>query len=199
LKIQNDTQPPIIEILDTQSIKTVEILDTQQILDSVLENNFGMDFNLPSTQALDQQFHDVSLNGLLDFFYNKSEEGVNVDVAVNDHHDENLDHFSKLDINDYQHQCLKDQENNDQGVHGGDYGDLIPTFDENLLNSHQLIDRRQMRDNDYDCQRLVDVENKRSQMRDNDQGYQRLVEVGEDFEDINDMSSNSPASFQSGM
>jgi hypothetical protein len=31
-------------------------------------------------------------------------------------------------------------------------------------------------------------------MRDNDQGYQRLVEVGEDFEDINDMSSNSPAS-----
>jgi hypothetical protein len=68
LKIQNDTQPPIIEILDTQSIKTVEILDTQQILDSVLENNFGMDFNLPSTQALDQQFHDVSLNGLLDFF-----------------------------------------------------------------------------------------------------------------------------------
>jgi hypothetical protein len=40
----------------------------------------------------------------------------------------------------------------------------------------------------------VDVENKRSQMRDNDQGYQRLVEVGEDLEDINDISSNSPAS-----
>jgi hypothetical protein len=90
------------------------------------------------------------------FFNNKSEEGVNVDVAVNDHHDENLDHYSKLDINDYQHQCLKNQENNDQGVHGGDYGDLIPTFDENLLNPHQLIDRRQMRDNDYDCQRLVE-------------------------------------------
>ncbi|KAJ3626827.1 hypothetical protein MTP99_017295 [Tenebrio molitor] len=50
-----------------------------------------------------------------------------------------------------------------------------------------------MRDNNYDCQRLVDVENKRSQMRDNDQGYQRLVEVGEDLEDVDDIGSNSPA------
>jgi hypothetical protein len=122
--------------------------------------------------------------------FDKSGEGVNVDVAVNEHHDENLDH-SKVDINDLQDQCLKTRENNDQGVHYDDhYGDLIPTFDENLLNSHQLIDRRQMRDNDYDCQRLVDVENKRSEMRDNDQGYQRLVEVGEDLEEINDINSN---------
>jgi hypothetical protein len=82
---------------------------------------------------------------------------------------------------------------NDQGVHDDDYGDLIPTFDENLLNSQQLIDRHQMRDNNYDCQRLMDVENKRSQMRDNDQGYQRLVEVGEDLEDVDDIGSNSPA------
>jgi hypothetical protein len=50
-----------------------------------------------------------------------------------------------------------------------------------------------MRDNNYDCQRLVDVENKRSQMRDNDQGYQRLVEFGEDLEDVDDIGSNSPA------
>jgi hypothetical protein len=69
----------------------------------------------------------------------------------------------------------------------------VPTFDENLLNSQQLIDRHQMRDNNYDCQRLVDVENKRSQMRDNDQGYQRLMEVGEDLEDVDDIGSNSPA------
>jgi hypothetical protein len=46
-----DTQPQIIQILDTQPIKTIEIPDTQQILDSVLENDFGMD--VPSTQVLD--------------------------------------------------------------------------------------------------------------------------------------------------
>jgi hypothetical protein len=53
---------------------------------------------------------------LFDCFDNKSGEGVNVDVAVNEHHDENLDH-SKVDINDLQDQCLKTRENNDQGVH----------------------------------------------------------------------------------
>jgi hypothetical protein len=161
-----DTQPQIIEILDTQPIKTIKIPDTQQILDSVLENDFGMD----------NEFGDTSLKALLNFFDNKSGESENVDVDVNDH----LDHYSEVVINDLYNQCQLDC--NDQGVHDNDYGDLIPTFDENLLNSHQLIDRHQMRDNNYDCQRLVDVENKRSQMRDNDQGYQRLVEVGEDLD-----------------
>jgi hypothetical protein len=145
----------------------------------VLENDFGMD----------SEFGDTSLQ---DFFNNKSGESENVDVDVNDHRDENLDHYSEVVINDLYNQCQLG--NNDQGVHDDDYVDLVPTFDENLLNSQQLIDRHQMRDNNYDCQRLVDVENKRSQMRDNDQGYQRLVEVGEDLEDINDISSNSPAS-----
>ncbi|KAH0818496.1 hypothetical protein GEV33_004295 [Tenebrio molitor] len=146
-----DTQPQIIEILDTQPIKTIEIPDTQQILDSVLENNFGMD----------SEFGDTSL---LDFFNNKSGESENIDVDVNDHRDENLDHYSEIVINDLYNQCQLDS--NDQGVHDDDYGDLIPTFDENLLNSEQLIDRHQMHDNNYDCQRLVDVENKRSEMRD---------------------------------
>jgi hypothetical protein len=173
-----DTQPQTIEILDTQPIETIEIPNTQQILDSVLENNFGMG----------NEFGDISL---LNFFDNKSGESENVDVDVNDYRDENLDHYSEVVINDLYNQCQLG--NNDQGVHDDDYGDLVPTFDENLLNSQQLIDRHQMRDNNYDCQRLVDVENKRSQMRDNDQGYQRLVEVGEDLEDVDDIGSNSPA------
>jgi hypothetical protein len=117
----------------------------------VLENNFGMD----------SEFGDTSL---LDFFNNKSGESENIDVDVNDHRDENLDHYSEIVINDLYNQCQLDS--NDQGVHDDDYGDLIPTFDENLLNSEQLIDRHQMHDNNYDCQRLVDVENKRSEMRD---------------------------------
>ncbi|KAH0818120.1 hypothetical protein GEV33_004671 [Tenebrio molitor] len=167
-----DTQPQTIEILDTQPIETIEIPNTQQILDSVLENNFGMG----------NEFGDISL---LNFFDNKSGESENVDVDVNDYRDENLDHYSEVVINDLYNQCQLG--NNDQGVHDDDYGDLVPTFDENLLNSQQLIDRHQMRDNNYDCQRLVDVENKRSQMRDNDQGYQRLVEVGEDLEDVDDI------------
>jgi hypothetical protein len=173
-----DTQPQTIEILDTQPIETIEIPNTQQILDSVLENDFGMG----------NEFGDISL---LNFFDNKSGESENVDVDVNDHRDENIDHYSEVVINDLYNQCQLG--NNDQGVHDDDYGDLVPTFDENLLNSQQLIDRHQMRDNNYDCQRLVDVENKRSQMRDNDQGYQRLVEVGEDLEDVDDIGSNSPA------
>jgi hypothetical protein len=173
-----DTQPQTIEILDTQPIETIEIPNTQQILDSVLENDFGMG----------NEFGDISL---LNFFDNKSGESENVDVDVNDHRDGNLDHYSEVVINDLYNQCQLG--NNDQGVHDDDYGDLVPTFDENLLNSQQLIDRHQMRDNNYDCQRLVDVENKRSQMRDNDQGYQRLVEVGEDLEDVDDIGSNSPA------
>jgi hypothetical protein len=173
-----DTQPQTIEILDTQPIETIEIPNTQQILDSVLENNFGMG----------NEFGDISL---LNFFSNKSGESENVDVDVNDYRDENLDHYSEVVINDLYNQCQLG--NNDQGVHDDDYGDLVPTFDENLLNSQQLIDRHQMRDNNYDCQRLVDVENKRSQMRDNDQGYQRLVEVGEELEDVDDIGSNSPA------
>jgi hypothetical protein len=131
-----DTQPQIIEILDTQPIKTIEIPDTQQTLDSMLENDFGMD----------NEFGDTSL---LDFFNNKSGESENVDVDVNDHRDENLDHYSEVVINDLYNQCQLDS--NDQGVHDDDYGDLIPTFDENLLNSQQLIDRHQMRDNNYDC------------------------------------------------
>jgi hypothetical protein len=173
-----DTQPQTIEILDTQPIETIEIPNTQQILDSVLENDFGMG----------NEFGDISL---LNFFDNKSGESENVDVDVNDHRDGNLDHYSEVVINDLYNQCQLG--NNDQGVHDDDYGDLVPTFDENLLNSQQLIDRHQMRDNNYDCQRLVDVENKRSQMRDNDQGYQRLVEDGEDLEDVDDIGSNSPA------
>jgi hypothetical protein len=173
-----DTQPQTIEILDTQPIKTIEIPNTQQILDSVLENDFGMG----------NEFGDISL---LNFFDNKSGESENVDVDVNDHRDGNLDHYSEVVINDLYNQCQLG--NNDQGVHDDDYVDLVPTFDENLLNSQQLIDRHQMRDNNYDCQRLMDVENKRSQMRDNDQGYQRLVEVGEDLEDVDDIGSNSPA------
>jgi hypothetical protein len=173
-----DTQPQTIEILDTQPIETIEIPNTQQILDSVLENDFGMG----------NEFGDISL---LNFFDNKSGESENVDVDVNDHRDGNLDHYSEVVINDLYNQCQLG--NNDQGVHDDDYVDLVPTFDENLLNSQQLIDRHQMRDNNYDCQRLVDVENKRSQMRDNDQGYQRLVEVGEDLEDVDDIGSNSPA------
>jgi hypothetical protein len=117
----------------------------------VLENDFGMD----------SEFGDTSL---LDFFNNKSGESENIDVDVNDHRDENLDHYSEIVINDLYNQCQLDS--NDQGVHDDDYGDLIPTFHENLLNSQQLIDRQQMHDNNYDCQRLVDVENKRSEMRD---------------------------------
>jgi hypothetical protein len=131
-----DTQPQIIEILDTKPIKTIEIPDTQQTLDSMLENDFGMD----------NEFGDTSL---LDVFNNKSGESENVDVDVNDHRDENLDHYSEIVINDLYNQCQLDS--NDQGVHDDDYGDLIPTFDENLLNSQQLIDRHQMRDNNYDC------------------------------------------------
>jgi hypothetical protein len=79
----HDTQPKIIEILDTHPIKTVEIPDTQEILDSVLENDFGMD--VPSIQVLDEQFRVTSLKRLFDCFDNKSGEDVNVDVAVNDH------------------------------------------------------------------------------------------------------------------
>jgi hypothetical protein len=64
-----DTQPQIIEILDTQPIKTIEIPDTQQTLDSMLENDFGMD----------NEFGDTSLKALLDFFDNKN-------VVVNNHY-----------------------------------------------------------------------------------------------------------------
>jgi hypothetical protein len=71
-----DTQPPTIVIPDTQPIKTIEIPDTQQILDSVLENDFGMD----------NEFGDTSLKALLDFFDNKSGESENVDVVVNNHY-----------------------------------------------------------------------------------------------------------------
>jgi hypothetical protein len=78
-----DTQPQIIEIPDTQPIKTIEIPNTQQILDSVLENDFGMG----------NEFGDISL---LNFFDNKSGESENVDVDVNDYRDENLDHYSEV-------------------------------------------------------------------------------------------------------
>jgi hypothetical protein len=59
----------------------------------VLENDFGMD----------EQFRDTSLKRLLDFFDNKSGESENVDVlvVVNDHRDENLDHYSEVVINDH--------------------------------------------------------------------------------------------------
>jgi hypothetical protein len=113
-----DTQPQIIEILDTQPIKTIEIPDTQQTLDSMLENDFGMD----------NEFGDTSL---LDFFNNKSGESENVDVDVNDHRDENLDHYSEVVINDLYNQCQLG--NNDQGVHDDDYGDLIQIHSPLLL------------------------------------------------------------------
>jgi hypothetical protein len=116
-----DTQPQIIEILDTQPIKTIEIPDTQQTLDSMLENDFGMD----------NEFGDTSLKALLDFFNNKSGESENVDVDVNDHRDENLDHYSEVVINDLYNQCQLG--NNDQGVHDDDYGDLIQIHSPLLL------------------------------------------------------------------
>jgi hypothetical protein len=58
----------------------------------MLENDFGMD----------NEFGDTSL---LDFFNNKSGESENVDVDVNDHRDENLDHYSEVVINDLYNQC----------------------------------------------------------------------------------------------
>jgi hypothetical protein len=58
----------------------------------VLENDFGMD----------SEFGDTSLQ---DFFNNKSGESENVDVDVNDHRDENLDHYSEVVINDLYNQC----------------------------------------------------------------------------------------------
>jgi hypothetical protein len=97
-----DTQPQTIEILDTQPIETIEIPNTQQILDSVLENNFGMG----------NEFGDISL---LNFFDNKSGESENVDVDVNDYRDENLDHYSEVVINDLYNQCQLG--NNDQGTY----------------------------------------------------------------------------------
>jgi hypothetical protein len=84
----------------------------------VLENDFGMD----------SEFGDTSL---LDFFNNKSGESENIDVDVNDHRDENLDHYSEVVINDLYNQCQLG--NNDQGVHDDDYGDLIQIHSPLLL------------------------------------------------------------------
>jgi hypothetical protein len=84
----------------------------------VLENDLGMD----------SEFGDTSLQ---DFFNNKSGESENVDVDVNDHRDENLDHYSEVVINDLYNQCQLDS--NDQGVHDDDYGDLIQIHSPLLL------------------------------------------------------------------